>query len=465
MQNLAKKQGGKCLSKKYGDITTKLKWQCKKGHVWYAIASNIKHKGRWCPHCKGGVKYQDINDMRELARKKGGDCLSLRYINSKTRLKWRCADSHTWWSTPHNIQKHWCPTCSQNISERVCRMIMETIFNEKFPKKKPKWLLNSKGNRMELDGYSKLLSVAFEYHGIQHFEESWLLRKRGTLLQRKADDERKRFLCKKHNVLLIEIPYTVSHGRIAQYILAECKQNGIVLTKKIAQIDYKKLDTYSPKKIIEMSNIAKKKGGKCLSNYYINSDTKLEWECKQGHRWFATPSKIKNANRWCPICSIKIVADKRRINKQTEKKVIKLYKEKLSLDKIGQQLSLSITSIYRILHSHRIKKRGHDRIPKDLGYRICSFCGDKFERKHNETYHRFEKRKYCSKRCKGKAMPKDKLAKFRQAGANACRGKPSWNKGLKCPWVTGEKKGKKLTDEHKKKLLEFHRSRKNAKKL
>ncbi|MCP4898302.1 MAG: hypothetical protein GY906_15115, partial [bacterium] len=40
-------------------------------------------------------------------------------------------------------------------------------------------------------------------------------------------------------------------------------------------------------------------GGKCLSDTYINTHTKLLWECKQGHQWEAKPSNIKSG-RWCP---------------------------------------------------------------------------------------------------------------------------------------------------------------------
>lgn len=49
-------------------------------------------------------------------------------------------------------------------------------------------------------------------------------------------------------------------------------------------------------------DLASKKDGYCLSQHYINMHTKLLWQCKHGHTWKATPSKIYN-NRWCPNCS------------------------------------------------------------------------------------------------------------------------------------------------------------------
>ena len=46
--------------------------------------------------------------------------------------------------------------------------------------------------------------------------------------------------------------------------------------------------------IEEMQAIAKERGGKCLSTEYINTNTKLLWECVHGHQWESTPLSIKN---------------------------------------------------------------------------------------------------------------------------------------------------------------------------
>ncbi len=50
MQKIAESRGGKCFSKKYINNRTKLKWKCKEGHIWEATPSNIK-RGQWCRVC------------------------------------------------------------------------------------------------------------------------------------------------------------------------------------------------------------------------------------------------------------------------------------------------------------------------------------------------------------------------------------------------------------------------------
>jgi len=54
--------------------------------------------------------------------------------------------------------------------------------------------------------------------------------------------------------------------------------------------------------IEEMHELAKNRGGKCLSEVYIDSHTKLQWECKEGHAFWMEPNNVKQG-QWCPICA------------------------------------------------------------------------------------------------------------------------------------------------------------------
>jgi hypothetical protein len=54
----------------------------------------------------------------------------------------------------------------------------------------------------------------------------------------------------------------------------------------------------------EMHQLAKDRGGACLSNTYPKKHgDKLLWRCHEGHEWEATPSTIKHNKQWCPICA------------------------------------------------------------------------------------------------------------------------------------------------------------------
>lgn len=299
MQQLALGKGGKCLSKKYS--SKKLMLRCKEGHIWRATPGHIR-RGQWCPVCAGIAKLS-IKDLHRLAKNKGGKCLSTKYINAHTKIKWQCKEGHIWGATLNNIKYNgrWCPICSINISERICRKYFEIIFKEKFPKTKPKWLINSRGNLMELDGYCKRLNLAFEYHGPQHYKPMSFYHIKNSFNQRIEDDMLKRELCKQNNVILIEIPFSVKYEGMGDYIIEKCREKNLKVPKITSAISHELFDVYSPEKLKEMKDLAKSKGGKCLSTRYIPNHTKLKWQCKKGHTWEAIPSSIKRG-LWCPVC-------------------------------------------------------------------------------------------------------------------------------------------------------------------
>ena len=70
-----------------------------------------------------------LKDMQELAKGRGGLCLSKEYSGSGNNLRWRCNKGHEWEATPHNIKKDkWCPICSTRVGEKICRSYFESFF-------------------------------------------------------------------------------------------------------------------------------------------------------------------------------------------------------------------------------------------------------------------------------------------------------------------------------------------------
>ena len=112
MRELAKSRGGKCLSTEYINANTKLEWMCKEGHRWKAIPDTVK-QGSWCPYCARNIKGT-IQEMQELARSRDGKCLSKEYVNANTKLLWECTEGHRWKATPGHIKAgQWCPYCAR----------------------------------------------------------------------------------------------------------------------------------------------------------------------------------------------------------------------------------------------------------------------------------------------------------------------------------------------------------------
>lgn len=125
MRELARANGGECLSKRYVNSGTPLLWRCAQGHVWKAAPNMVKPsgyqmRGTWCRICADAPKYT-IEDMREMARARDGECLSGTYVNNETPLKWRCANGHIWEAPPAGVRPYsekspgsWCPVCARD---------------------------------------------------------------------------------------------------------------------------------------------------------------------------------------------------------------------------------------------------------------------------------------------------------------------------------------------------------------
>jgi hypothetical protein len=80
-----------------------------------------------------------------------------------------------------------------------------------------------------LDGYNKDLKLAFEYNGVQHYKFSPKFHKsmKDFEDQIKRDSDKK-IMCKKANVTLIEIPYTVVYKNLDTYIKKELRNRGLI---------------------------------------------------------------------------------------------------------------------------------------------------------------------------------------------------------------------------------------------
>ncbi len=53
----------------------------------------------------------------------------------------------------------------------------------------------------------------------------------------------------------------------------------------------------------EVQNYAESKGGKCLSTFYKNTKTFLEFQCSEGHKWTTNLGNIRFSKPWCSKCN------------------------------------------------------------------------------------------------------------------------------------------------------------------
>ncbi len=216
-QKYAKSRGGQCLSQKYINSNSKLLWKCAKGHDFDASLRYLRYHNRWCSKCNG-IKQYSIQDMNEFAISKGGKCLSSSYKNGRIKLLWKCSAKHQWYARPEHIisGNSWCPKCSK--------------------KKK---------------------------HSIEE-------------VQFLAKEKKGKCLSKKYKNALNKLKWQCKKGHVWEASLNYIK-NGNGWCPICNDINH-----YS---IEDMKHHAKINDGRCISQKYINSNTKLKWECSNKHIW------------------------------------------------------------------------------------------------------------------------------------------------------------------------------------
>ncbi|MFC4323667.1 hypothetical protein [Litchfieldia salsa] len=180
VQKVAISRGGKCLSIEYINSRTHLQFRCSEGHTFPKTPAKL-NTGQWCPVCVGNKK-KTIWDMHSIANKHGGVCLSVEYVNNNSDLKWKCKVGHTFDGSYISVQ-----------------------------------------NSIKNGGF-----------------------------------------CSKCNI--------------------------------IRRTDKRKL------KIEDLQDLARLKAGELISDSYINAHTELSWKCVDGHTFYMNANDVKNGH-WCRECS------------------------------------------------------------------------------------------------------------------------------------------------------------------
>ena len=286
--------------------------RCKDLHEWRTtLAVQSKSANHWCPFCANKASHT-ISDVQKAAEKHGGICLSKIYRGKHEKYEFKCDRGHKWRATYNSVDRGtWCPDCSVGKIESLVREYLASTLDLKLVKCRPDWLHTEDGKKLELDGFDEQKKIAFEYQGEHHSCDEF--RYKGTKkISREEVVRRDKFKadrCQEIGVKLIVIDLIEDKinpdDEIKNKIINECRRLDIKIINPIESlyIDRKSLSRLREN---EMQELALKRRGKFLDEYYISSLHKHNWECELGHQFLATPGNVSQG-KWCPKCkSIKI---------------------------------------------------------------------------------------------------------------------------------------------------------------
>jgi hypothetical protein len=267
---VAQKKGGDVIEGLYTTTTCRYSIKCSKGHEWRVMWRNIVINGSWCRLCRAkGHKptIVTLEDCIEYAEAKGGECLSDMYVNSRTKIQWRCIEGHEW-EVPFGGKRHknWCRQCKMKEAGLKHRSTLAEV--------------------MEVAKQRGGICLSTEYL---------------------PGDGKMHWKCNACDKEWFATFHAVKYGTWC----------GICPRKKR---DAKRRYTIDKVREIGVEN-----GGKLLSDTYVNCEGKLEWECKERHVFIMSYNHVQRGS-WCSIC---------RCEKLPER-TIRLYLERNNVEYIRE---------------------------------------------------------------------------------------------------------------------------------
>ena len=136
LKAVAKKKGGCCLDQKWHGSKSSYRFRCSRGHEWNRTASGVM-MGSWCLRCqrmdmpgwrrdwwrsRAGDRFRRkildkgnrlLDRIRKEARRRGGDCISKKWIGWRFPYRFQCGVCGRKWTThlQNFLVGTWCKSC------------------------------------------------------------------------------------------------------------------------------------------------------------------------------------------------------------------------------------------------------------------------------------------------------------------------------------------------------------------
>jgi hypothetical protein len=305
---------GEILTRKITNLESKVKFECKLGHQFSLRARDVVTRNTWCPECNPHVVT--ARKINNLIAERGGELLSKipTNVTSLSKILIKCSSGHEFsndWAHMSPPRNGWCSICTKgNKSEEIARATFRQLFGGDFRKARPKWLRNSRGYQMELDGYEEKLRLAFEYQGRQHFENVGIFSGESQLKQRIRDDKTKLNLCKKNGVTLIILSWDMEYIDFPKFIEMQLTKVKPELSLNVdfnSQIDLNSA-FIKDDRLQELKAILETRNLKLLSTKWISVSHRYEISCNVCGYQFTQPARSYINSRkvaGCKKCAMK----------------------------------------------------------------------------------------------------------------------------------------------------------------
>jgi len=287
LKQFASEKGGDCLSEKYVDNETSYTWKCANNHIFQKVWVVVKTRGGWCASCKTG---NGIDSLKKYAEEKGGKCLSTLYKRGDSKYEFECANGHHFSCTWNNLKfnrKDWCPECKKITIEKLKQHAEEKggkCLSEKYNTADDKYTWQCKEGHIWTAIWTN----------VGYGNKTWCNTCNLWSFEQISD-----FVKKKGGIDIQSISGTGVNGRYK----ITCEDGHSWSTSGTNLIYSNTWCSQCLKLNLEIAKQeAKKHGGTCLDDEYVNRREEMTWQCKEGHIFKAPLGRIRNNGGWCKKC-------------------------------------------------------------------------------------------------------------------------------------------------------------------
>jgi hypothetical protein len=298
LKQKAKEKGGECLSTEYTVLNDKYRFKCKNGHEWEVIGSSIL-RGSWCRKCT----MKSIDNLKQKAMQRGGECLSSEYTALSDKYRFKCKDGHEWEATGSSILSGtWCLECYKAINKSAQTNEDGKESNARKPStsksrgSKSKILVTAKGEVIMNDN-----KIAGENNRIDQDRLSKAKQEIESKIKQKIELKNGIF----KNVFRTAV---VSKDINTRWFVEYTCDRGHLNKKRVDSVEKAWCYECTINTIDDAKKLATKMGFKFLSEKYINSSTKYRWQCKNGHIFEAKYSNVYSG-KGCKKCTMYSIDD------------------------------------------------------------------------------------------------------------------------------------------------------------
>jgi hypothetical protein len=201
----------------YINSSSRVRVRCINRHEWNCVPGNVIY-GDWCRACNDTCPKEAYKRLCSIVADNKGEILE-NYVNSQTKISFKCKRGHIWKTCPTNITNSgcWCPQCNESHGERAVRSILER-YNIPFTTQKE--LPSLPGYYFDFYFHFQNKEFYIEYDGEQHFRHVKFFSKTQEIYQyRRSIDVQKSQAVITANSYLIRLDYTLSADELEKHIL------------------------------------------------------------------------------------------------------------------------------------------------------------------------------------------------------------------------------------------------------